>query len=257
MKRNVCFVVLFGLLLESVAHAAKPQPIPAYTFTCSGAHCADGGRPDWIVQGSDGNFYGAAWDSQEGSSQPQGGTIFSLTPGGTFTLLHKFSPGSNGNYPGGYNPADLIEGPDGNLYGSTAGGGAPNGGVLFRIAKDGSGFKILHEFCSSANCADGAGPGFLVSGRDGNIYGTSPGGANGYGTILRITPSTGAYDVLVDFSDTFSLTYPPRPLSVRTALCTDYRAKHCSISIRLLETSGRLCCRSRWRTGFPASLPAD
>ena len=79
--------------------------------------------------------------------------------------IHRFSPGSNHSYPGGDNPADLIEGPDGNLYGSTAAGGRPNGGVLFRIGKDGSDFKILDEFCSSANCADGAGPGMPGIGR--------------------------------------------------------------------------------------------
>ena len=216
MKRNVWFAVLFGLPIGAAAYAANPQPVPVYTFTCKGnntlgGHCPNGGRPVWIIQGSDGNFYGAAWDSQEGSSQPQGGTIFSLTPSGTFTLLHGFSPGSNNSYPGGDNPADLIEGADGNLYGSTAGGGRPNGGVLFRIGKDGSDFKILHEFCSSANCADGAGPGMLVSGEDGNVYGTSAGGANGYGTIFRIIPSSGAYNVLFNFSAAFSLNYPTGP----------------------------------------------
>jgi len=216
MKRNVWFAVLFGLPIGSAASAANPQPVPVYTFTCKGndslgGNCPNGGRPVWIIQGSDGNFYGATWDSQEGSSQPQGGTIFSLTPSGTFTLLHGFSPGLNHSYPGGDNPADLIEGPEGNLYGSTAAGGLPNGGVLFRIGKDGSDFKILHEFCSSANCADGAGPGMLVSGEDGNVYGTSAGGANGYGTIFRIIPSSGVYDVLFNFSATFSLNYPTAP----------------------------------------------
>jgi uncharacterized repeat protein (TIGR03803 family) len=142
MKRNVLFAVLFGLPIGSAAHAANPQTVPVYTFTCkgttlAGGYCPDGGRPDWIIQGSDGNFYGAAWDSQEGSSQPTGGTIFSLTPSGTFTLLHSFPAGANNSYPAGNNPADLVEGPDGNLYGSTASGGSPNGGILFRIGKDG------------------------------------------------------------------------------------------------------------------------
>ena len=84
MKRNFGSAVLFGLLIGSAAHAANPLPVPLFTFTCKGkgtfgGHCPSGGRPDWIIQGSDGNFYGAAWDSQEGSSQPQGGTIFTDT----------------------------------------------------------------------------------------------------------------------------------------------------------------------------------
>ena len=79
------------------------------------------------------------------------------------------------------------------------------------MSKDGSDFKILHEFCSSADCADGAGPGFMVSGQDGNIYGTSAGGADHYGTIFRLAPSTGAYTEVVTLNGTLSLNYPTAP----------------------------------------------
>jgi len=213
MKRNVGSTVLFGMFIGSVAQAANPLPVPVFTFTCDGngagrGHCPNGGRPDWIIQGSDGNFYGAAWDSLEGSSQPQGGTIFSLTPTGTFTLLHSFPPGSKNSYPSGDNPMNLIEGPDANLYGLTAAGGSRNDGVVFRIGRDGSDFTILHEFCSYANCADGAGPGFLVSAQDGNIYGTAGEGADQYGVIFRIAPSTGAYTIVVTLNGTLSQNYP-------------------------------------------------
>jgi len=209
MKTQVSFALLFGLLLGPAVHAASPQPVPVYTFTCKGSLtfggiCPNGGRPDAILQGSDGNFYGAAWDSQEGSSQPYGGTIFSLTPSGAFTVLHRFLPGQNKNYPTGNNPFALTEGPDGMLYGATEGGGSSGGGVLFRIGTNGSGFHILHNFCSSPNCADG-GPGAMVLSTDGNLYGASYGGGddgpNGYGTIFRVIPSTGAYAVLFSFTD--------------------------------------------------------
>jgi uncharacterized repeat protein (TIGR03803 family) len=209
MKRQASFAFLFGLLLGPTVHAANPQPVPVYTFICKGnptfgGTCSNGGRPDAILQGTDGNFYGAAWDSQEGDSEPYGGTIFSLTPSGTFTVLHRFLPGSNNNYSTGNNPFALTEGSDGMLYGATQGGGSSGGGVLFRIGTSGSGFRILHNFCSSPNCVDG-GPGAMVLGTDGNLYGASYGGGgdgpNGYGTIFRVVPSTGAYAVLFSFGD--------------------------------------------------------
>jgi hypothetical protein len=65
MKRNVWFAVIFGLSIGSAAGAANPEPVAVYTFTCKGntaggARCPDGGRPDWVIQGSDATFYGAA-----------------------------------------------------------------------------------------------------------------------------------------------------------------------------------------------------
>jgi uncharacterized repeat protein (TIGR03803 family) len=209
MKSQVAFALLFGLCLGPTVYAANPRPVPVYTFICkgtlaSGATCSNGGRPNTMLQGSDGAFYGTAWDSQEGDSQPHGGTIFSLTPSGTFTVLHRFLPGPNKNFPSGNNPFALAEGSDGMLYGATVGGGSAGGGVLFRIGTSGSGFQILHNFCSSPNCVDG-GPGAMVLGKDGNLYGASYGGGedgpNGYGTIFRVVPSSGAYTVLFSFGD--------------------------------------------------------
>jgi uncharacterized repeat protein (TIGR03803 family) len=205
MKNRVSFALFFGLSLGPAVHAAIPKPDPVYTFICkgnltSGGSCPNGGRPNAILQGSDGNFYGAAWDSQEGDSQPNGGTIFSLTPSGTLTVLHRFLPGPNNDYPTGNNPFALTEGSDGLLYGATAGGGSSGGGVLFRFGKA-SGFQVLHNFCSAPNCADG-GPGAMALGTDGNLYGASyTGGGEGYGAIFRVVPSTGVYAVLFSFSD--------------------------------------------------------
>jgi uncharacterized repeat protein (TIGR03803 family) len=87
-----------------------------------------------------------------------------------------------------------VEGTDGFLYGVTDGGGAHGHGNIFKISKAGTGFQILHSFCASANCADGAFGFKLVLGRDGNFYGSSFSGGstactNGCGTIFRITPA--------------------------------------------------------------------
>jgi uncharacterized repeat protein (TIGR03803 family) len=135
--------------------------------------CPQGARPDIILQASDGNFYGAAQVTDEGVSDPQGGTLFKLTPAGKFTRLFTFTQGAGG-FLNGNNPADgFVEANDGLLYGTTFNGGKQNDGVLFRISKTGTGFKVLHNFCSSANCADGSIPNGLLLGQDGNLYGTT------------------------------------------------------------------------------------
>ena len=213
MKQKTLLAVLLALLASS-AYAAGQQTAAVYTFACKGnaflriGTCPNGGRPDSLTQGSDGNFYGAAQDSMEGSSTPTGGTVFSITPTGTFTMLHTFIPGPNKDYPAGNLPGSLIEGPDGKLYGDALYGGIGgcNGycgyGVLYRVNTNGSGFQIIHRFCSLANCADGsAGYAPLVLGTDGNLYGTTYyGGTNNSGTIFRVTPSTGAYKVVFNFN---------------------------------------------------------
>jgi uncharacterized repeat protein (TIGR03803 family) len=210
MTRNLLWAALL-VLCATFAVAANPATA-VYTFTCKGnqqlriGSCPQGGRPDALIQGSDGNFYGAAQDSMEGSSAPTGGTVFKVTSVGKFTLLHTFPLGPDKNYPDGNLPGNVIQGPDGKLYGDTVAGGIDgcNGycgyGVLFRINRNGSDFQIIHKFCSQANCADGNAGYFLVVGTDGNIYGTTYyGGSGSAGTIFRITPSTGAYKVVFNF----------------------------------------------------------
>lgn len=221
MKGKLAFAMLFVLLAGYAAYAASSQPVVAHTFTCTGSPalrsgpCPEGGRPGVLMQGSDGNFYGTAQVSMEGTSEPNGGTVFSITPGGKLTVLHTFGPGANKNYPKGNLPSSLVEGPDGKLYGITLFGGVGgcNGycgsGVLYRMGKTGTGFQILHKFCSVTGCTDG-GEGALVVGSDGNLYGSSATGGTGNcgqfyqgcGTIFRVTPSTGAYEVVVNFSGT-------------------------------------------------------
>jgi uncharacterized repeat protein (TIGR03803 family) len=106
----------------------------------------------------------------------------------TFTTLVSFN-GENGD-----GPLSLVQGTDGNLYGTTEYGG-PNdagfGGTVFKVTPTGTLLTRLYSFCSLANCADGDQPGAgLVLGSDGNFYGTtSGGGIYGHGTVFKITPS--------------------------------------------------------------------
>jgi len=210
MRGKLTLVAVVALLVSSAF--AGNNPVAVYTFVCNGnavlriGGCPNGGRPNSLIQASDGNFYGAAQDSMEGSSAPTGGTVFSVTPAGTFTLLHIFAPGPNKNYANGNLPGNVVQGPDGKIYGDTLYGGNEgcNGycgfGLLYRINTDGSDFQIIHKFCSEANCADGNAGYFMSVGNDGNVYGTTYyGGTGSAGTIFQVTPSTGAYKVVVNF----------------------------------------------------------
>jgi hypothetical protein len=217
MKSKLLLIALCALLASS-AFAFGQQATVAYTFVCNGKKtgpCPQGANPNSLIQASDGNFYGTAANSgtKAGGFTLFGGTVFSLTSAGKFTLLHTFTAGPKNNFRNGADPVSLTEGPDGKLYGLTAEGGIDfvvnqfdGYGVLFRVNKNGSGFQVLHKFCSVELfvCLDGSEPlGPLVVGGDGNIYGTTFEGGDKVclcGEIFRITPSTGAFDVVLPFT---------------------------------------------------------
>ena len=153
-----------------------------YTFT--GA--ADGGDPEApLVQGSDGNFYGTTSDSSL-SGGNHWGTIFRITPAGSFTTLYSFTGAADGYYP----LAALVLGNDGNFYGTAhLGGRGANGttvlyGTIFRVTPAGS-LTTLYSFTDGL---DGADPrAALALATDSNFYGTTySGGNDGSGTIFRL-----------------------------------------------------------------------
>ncbi len=83
----------------------------------------------------DGNFYGSCYGGGTNCCPPYG-TVFRMTPGGTLTALFSFT-GYGGQFSGAYPHAGLVQGNDGNLYGTTRDGGAPGGGNIFRIIMPG------------------------------------------------------------------------------------------------------------------------
>ncbi|MFY9743793.1 MAG: choice-of-anchor tandem repeat GloVer-containing protein [Candidatus Sulfotelmatobacter sp.] len=166
-----------------------------YSF-CALGGCTDGEYPyAGLVRASNGNFYGA---TAEGGANSQG-TIFEITPAGELTTLYSFCAQTNctdGTYPTGA----LVQGTNGNFYGTTEYGGANGEGSVFEITVAGT-LTTLYSFCSvSPNCADGYAPlAGLAQAKNGNFYGTAPeGGANGYGTVFEIT-ATGKFDTLYNF----------------------------------------------------------
>jgi len=162
----------------------------------------DGSQPSCnLIIGSDGNFYGTTYaggstvyDDNAGSGY---GTVFKMTPTGTFTVLHSFRDGSVTN--DGAGPyAGLTIGTDGNFYGTTTYGGSANKGTVFKMTPAGV-VTILHSFQDGSITNDGAIPNAgLIIGSDGNLYGTTtyggpPVGGDalglGYGTFFKITPA--------------------------------------------------------------------
>src|SRR5256885_31652 len=83
------------------------------------------------------------------------------------------------------NPLSLVQGRDGNFYGTTVYGAASNRGTIFKITPAGV-LTTLYSFAGS----DGDGPNGLVQGTDGNFYGTtSNDSASNRGTVFKITPA--------------------------------------------------------------------
>ena len=140
-----------------------------------------------IIQASDGNFYGTTFNGGLVGCNGYGcGTLYRMTPNGAFTVMHRFAGGdADGN--GGQ--STLIQGRDGNIYGTTYLGGPWNSGTVFRLSPSGA-YKVIHFF-------DGLNEGYypreLVHGTDGFLYGTTGGGYGygcggwGCGTVFRMS----------------------------------------------------------------------
>jgi len=152
---------------------------------------SDGIGPEGgLVQGTDGNFYGTTeYGGTHGLLYDGYGTVFKMTTNGTLNTLYSFTGVSDGANPA----AGLVQGADGNFYGTAEYGGANYSGTVFKITPGG----VLTTVYTFTGGSDGAYPNSaLVQGTDGNFYGTtSAGGAHGDGAIFRL-----------------SLVSPPRPV---------------------------------------------
>ena len=193
---------------------AAPSPkvsvdfVPPYSDLLPGGAASAG-----LVLASDGNYYGAERHPGQNVCRPQFpgvdcGVIVRVSPSGAKTILHQFGLSAGD----GFDPGQVVLGDDGAFYGTTKNGGAfGTGGTIFRMTLGGN-YSILHSF-SGAN-GDGAVPGPLTKGSDGNFYGTTAsGGANhcpvipldgpNCGTVFRITPA-GQLTILHSFGSNVS-----------------------------------------------------
>ena len=125
----------------------------------------------------------------------------------SFDVLYTF-PGVS---PGGYlSMSALVQGTDGNFYGTTATGGAADAGRIYRMTPGGI-VAVLHEFAGGS--ADGANPqAALIQATDGNFYGTTlKGGAANFGTVFQMSPS-GTVTILHAFAGGSDGADPRAPL---------------------------------------------
>jgi uncharacterized repeat protein (TIGR03803 family) len=165
-----------------------------HAFTGTGG---DGRGPyGGVIQGSDGSFYGTtnSGGANVSSTSPAGcGTVFKITSTGVETVLYSFNcSAGDGEQP----QAGLIQGSDGNFYGTTYQGGSGSGGTVFGITPAGV-EKLLYSFQNDGNCGgDNLHPNTsLVEGNDGSFYGTTSGTVGSFypkcnvGTVFRVTPA--------------------------------------------------------------------
>jgi len=141
-----------------------------------------------FVFDANGNLYGTTAGDYQCCGRVFAGTP-NLDGSWTWTELHSFTGGTDGARP----YAGLILDADGNLYGTTTGGGTYGYGVVFRLTKNSDGSwteSVLHHFTGGR---DGANPySRLILDGSGNLYGTTVnGGCAGYGVVFKLTPNTG------------------------------------------------------------------
>jgi uncharacterized repeat protein (TIGR03803 family) len=200
---------------------------------------SDGGGGPYgaITFDANGNLYGTTL----GEGAYNSGIVFKLTKQGSLfwqqTVLYAFTGASDGNAPLG-----VVFGPDGSLYGVTQGGGYTGGlycvlgcGTVFKLTPNSDGTwteTVLYAF-RGPGLHDGATPTQRITfDRAGNIYGTTAGGsgrglcsvfgcapcgANGCGTVFKLTPSSGGQwteSIVYSFSGGLDGFKPVSPLAI-------------------------------------------
>jgi len=151
------------------------------------------GPTDPVIMDGSGNLYGTT----TGGGAYGDGTVFELAHGsGAITTLASFN-GTNGSDP----VAALLMDSGGNLYSTTATGGAHGDGTVFELAHGSGTIDTLASF-SGPNGGTGRQPRApLVMDSSGNLYGTTDrGGASIYGTVFELVHGSGTITTLASFN---------------------------------------------------------
>jgi len=180
-----------GTVFEIAKTASGYSSAPSTLVSFNGANGAAPYSFAGLIADASGNLLGT---TERGGASNQG-TVFMIakTAGGYSSapvILVSFN-GSNGRIP----YAGLIADANGNLFGTTSGGGANNQGTVFMIAKTAGGYASEPVTLVSFNGANGAAPfASLLADANGNLFGaTTGGGASGLGTVFMIVKTTGGY----------------------------------------------------------------
>ena len=193
-----CAVAVIGIAAASLAQGQTPAA--STVLAMSGSR-----NPDGVVLGPDGALYGAAATSSSSAAA----LFYRVTGDGVSVgTLYQFRAED------GFSPAGaLVLGSDNRFYGTTQfsdGGVSEGGGTVFRIAPDGTGFIVLHEFAPSTSNNVNSNPinpegnaphGALIEGSDGLLYGAARfGGPAGAGTIFKVGKDGSGFAVLHSFA---------------------------------------------------------
>ncbi len=175
-----------GTIFRTTTNAGAP--VTMHSFSDS-----EGGDPRGSLTLSGSTLYGMT--TSKGALDGSLGSIFSInTNGSGFDVLHYFITVSDGGGPTG---SLAVAGPT--LYGMTPVGGPNQGGTIFRINTDKTGWQVLHSFGSIAN--DGTNPYGDLTLSGSTLYGmTSLGGTHHHGAVFRIDTDGGNYQILYNFT---------------------------------------------------------
>ena len=185
---------VFGLLTLAIISSAVQALGATEGIRWNFGNGMDGAAPEaGPILDKRGNLYGTTATGGADVGPSGGGTVFELTPNGDESILWNFGNGADGAFPAG----GLITDKLGNLYGTTAVGGAYDRGTVFKLtppSTDGENWteSILWNF--NSNGTDGYNPraGVIMDTR-GNLYGTTQlggaeAGSSSGGTVFKLTP---------------------------------------------------------------------
>lgn len=144
------------------------------------------------------DMYGLTFDGGSNNS----GVIYYFNPASNFyAKLYDFTS-ATGSRPFG----ELLEHPNGMLYGMTSEGGTNGGGVIFAFEPFSTNYFVVHNFISSS----GASPAYgnLILATNGLLYGLAHDGANGDGVIFSFDPISNVYTNLHNFNNPINGLYP-------------------------------------------------
>lgn len=176
----------------------KITPAGAYTnlhdFTANAA--TEGYNPvvSLVQNTADGLLYGTC---HKGAGSSKGGA-FKISTAGTFTFLHAFTGGADGDTP----EARLIVGLDGKLYGTTKLGGTNSTGTIYSMTTTGT-VAVLHSFLATGTDGNQPSSGLYQDPITGTLYGVTVQGGTGAsfdGVFYSIAPAGTGYTILHSFT---------------------------------------------------------
>jgi hypothetical protein len=183
------------LLLPTVQAATREKVLYRFAGGTDGSHPSSN-----LLLDAAGNLYGttAAGGNLSDCSNYYGsgcGVVFELTPFGDGkwqeSVLYAFQGGTDGLEPTG----NLVFDADGNIYGTTYGGGTgtackaiPGCGTVFELSPEGDGTWTETVLYSFQDGSDGALPVSLTIDASGNLYGANTTGGTEFGTVFELSP---------------------------------------------------------------------